>query len=138
MSAPITLVPRQRRFYTHRVNVYRKSRNASGDWTYDLEPVYEDLPCFVFFRPNVDTGQGGALLKQAMIFTYKVMHFPSGADIHAEDKVLFRTENHHFYNNWFSVEGEPDYHPNAGRRKANYGHCYLNVDVLPPGLEVPE
>lgn len=131
------MTPRQETLYTHRVNVYRKERNSSGDYVYNPTPVHEDMPCFVFFRPNVDTIQGGALLKQAMIFTYKVMHFPSDYDIQAEDKVLFRTVGHHFYNNWFSVEGEPDYHPSAGRRRANYGHCYLNVDVTPPGLEVP-
>ena len=33
---------------------------------------------------------------------------------------------------WLAVEGEVDYHPDAGRRTANYGHAFLNLDVRPP------
>lgn len=121
---------RQTLLYQHRMAVYRKTRNGSGDYVYQI--VHASLPCYFFNTTNSDQPAAGAIrVKQDNIFTYDQVHFEAGLDIKDEDVLQNITPGSLDNGTFYMIMGAPDLHEATTRRATNFAHAYLNII---PGL----
>ena len=126
---------RQQRLYLERVAVFRKTRNLAGDPVWYL--LYGNVPCKMFTTPNRDIDTGGAFLfKEPGVYLFNRLATVAGADIRAEDAILFLGPNQpdSVPLAWYSVKGVPETKASQGLRRANQQEVYLEPATEPPIL----
>lgn len=124
---PQNLLRRQRRIYTHRVDVYRKERQDSGGWAY--RRVVEGLFCRLRATPNSDTGHSFGQQKSTNIFVLDHLRTSLDGDVQDDDKIRVTKCDGHV-GEWYSIMGAPKATPGINNR-VNTTDAMLNKTTPP-------
>jgi hypothetical protein len=121
---------RQRLLYEHRMDVWRKVRNGSGDWVWSLH--MSNVPCFFYSTSNADEPTPVGLAKKDIAIMQDKLHFEAGLDIKGQDRVKKTTSGHADAGEWYSLQGEPYVRETTSRRSPNFAMAFINKTTEPP------
>lgn len=110
----MALSPRQQRFYTDTVNLYRPNalpigaNNVVGDVTFPTTPTASAVPCHWAPRPESAGAEVPGRTNADIMLTLDVFHFGLDApDIRDGWFIELTTAGHPEAGSWFKVQGNP-------------------------------
>lgn len=126
----MALTRRQRLLYEHRMDVWRKARNGSGDFVWALH--LSNVPCYFYSSSNADEPTPVGLVKKDITIMQDKLHFEAGIDVKGQDRVKKTTSGHSDAGEWYSINGEPYIRESTTRRSPNFATVFINRTTEPP------
>jgi hypothetical protein len=131
----MALTPRQKRFYTDRVNLYAPIMNRSGSILnnplYPETPTIANVPCKYFSTPNTEMPMLQGRTKVVNIFTLDVFHFEADCPVDDTWMIEMITPGSPKQGQFWYVQGDVQVRANSPTRTPNKAEVYAKQGPLP-------
>lgn len=137
------LTPRQERFYTDVIDIYKPEATSTvdrvaNDPRYPATPTVSSVPCKLFTSTEYATDQTYlGRTNEDMVLTFDKVHV--AADVDIDDTYVFRLRNagHPDEGGFWVCMGNAKLRPSAGVRRANYRQVLCKrIATSPPGVVI--